>query len=189
MAILHDATLTPSKVELLAAWLPGQAWYPGGTGGFDVLGRFRFDDPAGAVGMETFLLGLPRGVAVHVPLTYRGAAVPELVDALVGTLEHSVLGPRWVYDAAADPVYQAAAIDAIRSAGGHARQFVQAADGTTSEVPSPASAIGRPGSGPGNALRVVRRIDRAAPATDAPALLAAWPGQETPVVVATIALS
>lgn len=101
----------------------------------------------------------------------------------------SVLGQRWVYDGAADPVYTAAAVDVIRTAGGHARQFVQAVDGSSTEVPSPASAVGRTGAGPGNALRVVRRIDRSVTMSDAPALFAAWPGQHTPVAVATIGLT
>lgn len=29
MAIIHSTTLQPSKLELLARWLPEQAWYPG----------------------------------------------------------------------------------------------------------------------------------------------------------------
>ena len=27
MAIIHKTTLTPSKLELLAEWLPAQPWY------------------------------------------------------------------------------------------------------------------------------------------------------------------
>jgi hypothetical protein len=29
MALLHDATLVPSKIELLTAWLPGASWFTG----------------------------------------------------------------------------------------------------------------------------------------------------------------
>ena len=29
MAIIHRTTLNPGKLELLAAWLPGQPWYRG----------------------------------------------------------------------------------------------------------------------------------------------------------------
>ena len=31
MAVIHDTTLVPSKLELLAAWLPSQLWYHGGA--------------------------------------------------------------------------------------------------------------------------------------------------------------
>jgi Maltokinase N-terminal cap domain len=27
MAVIHDTTMTPGKLELLAAWLPAQPWY------------------------------------------------------------------------------------------------------------------------------------------------------------------
>ena len=33
MALLHDATLTPSKRELMEAWLPTRSWYDGNTTG------------------------------------------------------------------------------------------------------------------------------------------------------------
>lgn len=28
MAIIHDTTMSPGKLELLAAWLPAQPWWP-----------------------------------------------------------------------------------------------------------------------------------------------------------------
>ena len=56
MAIVYpNATLTPSKRELMAAWLPTRPWYDGADR--KPVGSFRFDDPAGEVGMEGFLLG------------------------------------------------------------------------------------------------------------------------------------
>ena len=27
MAIIHNTTMSPGKLELLTAWLPGQPWY------------------------------------------------------------------------------------------------------------------------------------------------------------------
>src|SRR5438477_104622 len=30
MAIIHNTTMSPGKLELLAAWLPAQPWFPGG---------------------------------------------------------------------------------------------------------------------------------------------------------------
>ncbi|PDP84518.1 hypothetical protein CQJ94_28035 [Glycomyces fuscus] len=101
MAIIHKATLTPSKPELIGAWLDGRPW--AGQGPDEVLGAYRFDDPEGEVGVEVFLLR--RGDRLlHLPLTYRGAPLPDHEDHLVGTLEHSVLGTRWVYDGTGDEV-------------------------------------------------------------------------------------
>jgi hypothetical protein len=42
-----------------------------------------------------------------VPLTYRGAPLAGAGHALVGTMEHGVLGPRWAYDGCHDPVMAA----------------------------------------------------------------------------------
>lgn len=107
MAILHRATLTPTKAELVAAWLdrqPALDQSPAGSGEVEVIGSYRFDDPEGEVGVEALLVR--RGDAVlHVPLTYRGAPLDGVEP--VGTLDHSVLGPRWVYLADADPVGRA----------------------------------------------------------------------------------
>jgi hypothetical protein len=107
MALIHQATLTPSKLELLIAWLPGRPW-SAGRSDLRPVGAYRFDDPAGQVGMEAFLLQAGDGSVLHVPLTYRGAPLAGAEDFLVGTTEHSVLGRRWVYDGCADPVWAAA---------------------------------------------------------------------------------
>ena len=42
---------------------------------------------------------------LFLPLTYRGAELDGAEEHLVGTTEHSELGPRWVYDGCADPVF------------------------------------------------------------------------------------
>lgn len=91
MAIIHHATISPTKQELLDRELGGPV---------EILGSYRFDDPAGEVGVEGFVVR--RGaVTSHVLFSYRGAPI----DArLVSTMEHSVLGQRWVYDGATDPV-------------------------------------------------------------------------------------
>ncbi|ACQ79594.1 aminoglycoside phosphotransferase [Beutenbergia cavernae DSM 12333] len=116
MAEIHRTTLTPSKVELLTAWLPRQRWYRS-AGVPPVLtrrGGFRLDDPAGRVGVEILVVsddaaaadGGP-SVTYQVPLTYRDSPLPGAEHALVGTSEHGVLGTRYVYDAPHDPVYVA----------------------------------------------------------------------------------
>ena len=110
MAIIYDAVLNPSKQDLLKTWLPEQPWFQElgvDAAGLEHLGAFRFDDPAGEVGMETHLLAVG-GRVVHLPLTYRGAPLPGAEEFLAGTMQHSVLGDRWIYDACADPVYAAA---------------------------------------------------------------------------------
>lgn len=183
MAILHDATLRPTKQELLEAWVPEQDWYPGDAADFEVLGRFRFDDPDGEVGIETYLLR--RGDDLfQVPLTYRGAPLDDPEALLITTMEHSVLGSRWVYDGTTDPVYLAVAAEVIRAGGTQAAQFLQNADGTTSEVPSQVRVEGRSG-GAGVTIEFARTpvpVDEPGPGT----LSATWDGAEQPVVLASL---
>ena len=123
MALLHDATLTPTKRELLTGWLDTQSWWPGGE--FAHLGAYRLDDPEGEVGMECFILGASDGTIVHVPVTYRSAPLDGAAEHLIGTTEHSVLGPRWVYDGAADPVLVATMTATIASGGREADQELE----------------------------------------------------------------
>jgi hypothetical protein len=95
MAIVHSAaTIRPTKRELLEAVLGGSV---------EVLGSYRFDDPAGEVGVEAFVAR--RGDQLqHVVFTYRGAPLEGDEARLVSTMEHSELGQRWVYDGTTDPV-------------------------------------------------------------------------------------
>lgn len=99
MALFHVATLTPSKPEILATWVPTRPW---GAPDLQVVGAFRFDDPEGRVGMETHLV-TSGDTILHVPLTYRDTPLEGADDALVATMEHSALGTRWVYDGLRDP--------------------------------------------------------------------------------------
>ncbi len=117
VAVIHEATLVPGKLELLDGWLARQPWVPADEGlrqlSLTRLGTYRFDDPDGEVGIEGFLLA--RGEAlVHVVLTYRGAPLAGAEGSLVGTMEHSVLGTRWVYDGLGDPVAVEALERAVR---------------------------------------------------------------------------
>ncbi|MFI8825528.1 1,4-alpha-glucan branching protein [Streptomyces sp. NPDC053431] len=113
MAEIHKTTMTPTKLELLAAWLPTRPWYPA-TGGAPVLekaGGFRLDDPEGEVGIEFMVVrdaSAPEPRGYLVPLTYRGAPLDGAEQSLVGTSEHGVLGTRYVYDGTHDPVLLAA---------------------------------------------------------------------------------
>jgi hypothetical protein len=109
MSIIHKTTLTPTKLELLTAWLPAQRWYEHREHGPELAraGGFRLDDPDGEVGIEFMVVtdGTDdRAAAYLVPLTYRGSALEGADSALIGTTEHGVLGKRWVYDGTRDPV-------------------------------------------------------------------------------------
>lgn len=182
MALLHMANLVPSKLEILAGWLPGQPWYPGG--GLAPVGSFRLDDPAGEVGVEFMLVRTDDGTVLHVPCTYRGAEAPDLAHALMGTTEHSVLGARWFYDADADPVYQAVIRQAILTGATQAAEEVHHPDGTVAPRASTVHARGIPGDRAADdaVVRTVRLPHLPDPGI--PALVAAWDGQDEPLVVA-----
>ncbi|MDV6275797.1 hypothetical protein R3Q06_20075 [Rhodococcus erythropolis] len=118
MAIIHRAQLNPSKNDLLREWVPKQPWL--GSVDCSTLERvdaYRFDDPDGEVGIETHLLRSADGRILQVPLTYRGAQLAGADAALIATMDHSVLGERWVYDACCDPVYVTALAAAILTGG------------------------------------------------------------------------
>lgn len=123
MALLHDATVTPSKLELIGAWLPSRSWFSGDPL-VERVAAYRFDDPAGEVGLESIIV--TNGVATYqVPLTYRAAPLTAADTHLVGNMEHSVLGSRWVYDACGDPVWAGALATAIRTGGVQAEQYFE----------------------------------------------------------------
>ena len=109
--------------------------------------RYRFDDPAGEVGVETIVWRTADGTLLQVPFTYRATPLAGADEFLVGTSEHSVLGPRWVYDGCGDPVWAAAITTAILT-GGQQAQMVIERDGQMIDVPCRA---------PGARLRVSRR--------------------------------
>lgn len=104
MALIHDATLRPSKAEALAGWVPRQPWAAGHEGDLELLGAYRFDDPEGEVGIEGHLVRLG-DVVLHAPLTYRAAPLAGAEDALVTQMQHSALGTRWIYDGCADAAF------------------------------------------------------------------------------------
>lgn len=105
--VYTDATLSPTKMELLAAWLPTRSWFDGDASDLAQVSSYRFVDPEGTVGMETMIL-TSWGTTYQVPLTYRPEPLEGGDDVLVGTIEHSELGTRYVYDGSEDPDYLAA---------------------------------------------------------------------------------
>ena len=102
MARFHVATVTPTKAELIAGWVPTRSWGPSADDPIEVIGSYRFDDPDGRVGMETHLVEAG-GALLQVPLTYRDEPLDGADDALIAEMQHSVLGTRWVYDGLRDP--------------------------------------------------------------------------------------
>ncbi|RFS86313.1 1,4-alpha-glucan branching protein [Actinomadura spongiicola] len=135
MAVIHKTTMTPGKLELLAAWLPARPWYAGAPDGPELgkAGGFRLDDPDGEVGIEFMVVTDTSGerpdahhvpVAYHVPVTYRGAPLNGAEDALIGTAEHGVLGRRWVYDGTRDPVLLAQLLALLQGRAEPQRQSV-----------------------------------------------------------------
>lgn len=102
MALFHRATVTPTKGEVIAEWVPTQAWGPAAGDDVELIGSYRFDDPDGRVGMEVHL-ARAGGALFQVPLTYRDEPLEGGDAGLIAQMEHSVLGTRWVYDGLRDP--------------------------------------------------------------------------------------
>jgi Maltokinase N-terminal cap domain len=176
MAIIHQTTLSPGKLELLTAWLPGQPWYRGaGAPQLDRAGGFRLDDPDGEVGIEFMVVADAADGAercYHVPLTYRAAPLADTQSALIGTSEHGVLGLRYIYDGPSDPVLAAQLIALLQGeVGAQAQRVSHTPDPsvTASYAGPPLAATDpvRAASGPdgtdialagGGVLRIVREL-------------------------------
>ncbi len=205
MAIIYQATLRPSKLELVAGWAPGRPWGAAAAGAaLEQVAAYRFDDPAGEVGTETLVLRAG-DTLLHVPLTYRGAPVPEQEEHLVGTTEHSVLGRRWVYDACADPVYVAALAAVVLGGAPQAEEYVHvdgrrerrdptarvtgsggAADVGPLGTPTPTDGADATTVRAGDLELVVRRVlAPGAPVDGDATLTGTWAGQADPVLLAT----
>ena len=109
MAIIYRAELSPSKADILHDFLSSRSW--GETGELELLGAYRFDDPEGEVGVECHLVRAGETI-YHLPLTYRPAPLDGAEQQLLGTMQHSVLGERYVYDGLGDEL----ALDCFRRA-------------------------------------------------------------------------
>jgi hypothetical protein len=133
MGLVHyTATLAPTKQELAAAWLPSRPWAPDGP--IEKVAEYRFDDPAGEVGVETILWRATDGTLLQVPFSYRGSPLEGADGHLVGTCDHSVLGKRWVYDGCGDPVWAETLTTAILTGGTQAQMVIER-DGELVDVP------------------------------------------------------
>jgi hypothetical protein len=208
VALLHKATITPGKLDALTAWLPGRSWLDGAdVSTLTQVGSYRFDDPAGAVGIETLLVRTADGRLLQLPLSYRSAPLTGAEDALVTTMEHSVLGSRWAYDGCADPVPMRALTAAILTGGHEAELEIDTGTGLERREPTvrvigsgtppaavPELAAVAATDGPDGTivsagafvLTVRRWLDRPEPATlGAQTLHGTWAGTDVPVLLAT----
>jgi len=205
MALIHRATISPTKAELLNDWVPTQPW---GKRELALVGAYRFDDPDGEVGIETHVLSSADGDLLQVPLTYRGAPLDGAEPFLICTMEHSVLGRRWIYDATGDPVYAAVLASVLLAGVDQAEERVEGADAPR----EPSMRVTASGSGArdvppvrdvrvssddsttvvetSGALRLVvrRRLDghAAAPTDRESTLTGTWSGLASPVVLAYV---
>lgn len=138
MAILYNVELSPGKLDLIEEWLPKQPWAkidPGTK--LSRVSSFRFDDPVGEVGVEFHLVKVAdddgaaegAGTIYQVPVTYRGAPLAGAEDDLIAEMDHPVLGHRWVYDGAADPVCVLETLRAIVTGGRSVDEFFQTDSG------------------------------------------------------------
>ena len=205
MALIYDAELRPDKMELISGWLPGAVWFPSdGSVPVRKLASFRFDDPEGAVGIETLIVAAGPHT-VQVPLTYRDAPLQGADRFLISEMEHSVLGRRWVYDALGDPVYAAALEAALFSKQGQAPQYTEK-DGVrkllpesmrvfSTGMPDGAELVDAPPSEPedwtasvlehnGWDFSVVRLLDLDGRTAPDPSLQATWADQDVAAVLA-----
>lgn len=164
MAILHRATIRPTKPEVLAGLLGAPV---------DILGAYRFDDPEGAVGVEGFVLAV-EGRLRHRVLTYRDAPLDGLEP--VATMEHSVLGSRWVYRGEDDAVALACIERALGGSQAQAAEEVYDGD-VLVQTREPVVRIEVVDAGAAHGgVRLLDVITDEAEAAPGPRLRAAWPG-------------
>lgn len=174
MAIIHRATITPTKLELLEEWLGSDLT---GDSELQQVASYRFDDPDGEVGIEALLVTRDGAVRQAV-LTYRSAPLDGAGDHLITTMEHSALGQRWIYDAQGDPVAVAAYQRAL--AGQQEQAALEIYDGDTlvgTREPTVELTVSNPATSPdGLDVHLATDIGSADPA--GPTLLARWDGGE-----------
>lgn len=187
MALLHRAELVPSKLELLAGWATDQTWFAGEADApLATVASFRFDDPEGEVGVETLFVRAGDGPVMQIPLTYRNEKREGSQDGFIGTLEHSVLGTRWVYDGTSDHVYLWELGRTIFTGGTQVELWIEIDGVMTQRDPTArVQGSGAQTSVPADGFTVdVVRVPRDAHA-DGLALMGTWTDHPEPTVLAT----
>ncbi|KAB1949883.1 maltokinase N-terminal cap-like domain-containing protein [Brevibacterium linens] len=189
MADIYAAQLNPGKLDVVTDWVAKQDWVAEldlAANPLEAVTAYRFDDPAGEVGMEIHIVKSGDQL-LQVPLTYRGEPLEGADDAFVANMEHSVLGKRWVYAGMGDPLFRQRLDHTIATASTAAKQYRVDAEGNQGEeITHVAHAFGTgplPGSGD---VEILYRLSPDSPAekSDAGLLLGRWEGQDTNVVLA-----
>ena len=141
-------------------------------------------------------------------MTYRNEPLDGAESALLGTMQHSVLGERWVYDGCADPVYVTALATAILGGGTEAVHEV-VSDGANVLRPTTTKVFGSGSSGTEvpalgsltlasqtgitlvttdqlilEVARVIGAFGLAHSSGDAQTLNGTWPGHDVPALLA-----
>lgn len=191
MADIYQAELKPGKLDVISAWLSKQEW----TAEADVapesltkISSYRLDDPAGEVGAEIHIVAAGDRV-FQVPLTYRGAPLAGADEHLIATMEHSILGKRWVYAGMGDPLFRQRLDHTIATAGTSAQQYRVDDEGNRiEEITDVAHAWGTGPLAGAEDVQVLYELTLDSPAegTDAGLLLGRWPGQDSRVVLAVM---
>ncbi|ANE02903.1 CG0192 family protein [Corynebacterium crudilactis] len=92
-AIMYDTTVVPSKKEIAQKWMDF----------VDLQGSYRLVDTVdGEVGVEVLISKDRSGRLLQIPFSYRSEE--NNPAHTLATLEHGVLGTRWVANALGDPV-------------------------------------------------------------------------------------
>lgn len=107
-----------SELEgLLSAWLPRQSWFPKletelgadpDITPMSVTRLFEWDSGEGTVRGTQAIISVGDGRTlrrINVPLSFRTSENFALRAHLIGTIDDITLGPCWVYDGCADPVF------------------------------------------------------------------------------------
>lgn len=107
-------------------------------------------------------------------------------DHLLGTMEHSALGTRWVYDAEGDPIWQATVTATVLAGGSGAAEYFEV-DGVR-ETREPAVAVIGSGGDVTDAEAVAVHLVGQVPDGDG-VLTGRWDGGEGVLVVVRSAAS
>lgn len=120
------------------------------------------------------------GRVLQVPFSYRPEPLPGADDALVATMEHSVLGQRWVYDASRDPVAVECFHRALAGEQEEAAFEIYEGEECVGRREPVVRVSRRPGIGPASGLRMAQVVgDELAGAEE---LVAVWPGGQAVVI-------
>ncbi len=93
IAKMYDTTVVPSKEDIARAW----------AGSVNLKGSYRLVDTVdGEVGIEVLIATDLDGRMIQIPFSYRSEEINP--EQTLSSVDHGVLGKRWVTNALGDPV-------------------------------------------------------------------------------------